>query len=97
MSDLAFEWDPIKAEINRQKHGITFEEASTVFDDPLAAIFDDEAHSIFEPREIIIGHSVYNNLLIVSFIERDGSIRIISARRTTGRERRDYESGTTPG
>lgn len=95
MSDLAFEWDPIKAERNRRKHGITFEEASTVFDDPLAVIFDDESHSAYEPREIIVGHSVQNNLVLVCFTERNGSIRIISARRATPGERQDYESGTS--
>lgn len=77
MSDLPFEWDPFKAEINKQKHGISFEEAMTVFDDPLAVIFDDEAHSTYETREILIGHSLQNNLLLVSFTERDGNIRIM--------------------
>jgi uncharacterized protein len=95
MSELPFEWDPIKAEINRQKHGVSFEEAETVFDDPLAVIFDDEAHSTYETREIIVGHSLQNNLLFVCFTERDGTIRIISARRATVRERKDYESGTS--
>jgi hypothetical protein len=97
MSELPVEWNPFKAELNRQKHGVTFEEATTVFDDPLAAIFDDEAHSLDEIREIIIGYSLQNNLLLVSFTERDGRIRIISARRATAREQRDYESGTTSG
>ena len=97
MSELPFEWDPFKAEINRQKHGITFEEAMTVFDDPLAALFDDEAHATYETREVIIGHSFQTSLLLVSFTERDGSVRIISARRATAREREDYESGTTSG
>jgi uncharacterized DUF497 family protein len=94
MSELSFEWDPIKAEINKQKHGISFEEAETVFDDPLAVLFDDEVHSIYEPREIIIGHSIHQQLVFVCFTERDGSIRIISARRATPREQHDYESGT---
>jgi hypothetical protein len=94
MSELSFEWDPIKAEINKQKHGISFEEAETVFDDPLAALFDDDVHSIYEPREIIIGHSIHQQLVFVCFTERDGSIRIISARRATPREQHDYESGT---
>jgi uncharacterized protein len=95
MSNLEFEWDSVKAEVNRQKHGVTFEEASTVFDDPLAVIFDDEEHSLHETREIIVGHSLQERLLFVCFIERDGSIRIISARRATPREQRDYESGTS--
>ena len=68
-----------------------FEEAATVFADPLAAIFDDEAHSVAEQREIIIGHSAETRLLLVSFTERAGAIRIISARRATKRERQDYE------
>lgn len=95
MSNFEFEWDLIKAELNQQKHGITFEEASSVFDDPLAVIFDDEEHSLHEIREIIVGHSIQERLLFVCFTERDGSIRIISARRATPREQRDYESGTS--
>ena len=97
MSNVPFEWDAIKAELNKRKHGISFEEAETVFDDPLAVIFDDEAHSTHESRELIIGHSLQNTLMIVCFTERDGGIRIISARRATARERHDYESGTAPG
>lgn len=88
---LEFEWDPDKAETNRRKHGVTFEESLTVFGDPLAAIFDDEAHSIEELREIIIGYSEQNRLLLVSFTERNEKVRIISARRASKRERRDYE------
>jgi uncharacterized protein len=94
MNGHEFEWDPVKAELNRQKHSVSFEEASTVFDDPLAVIFDDEAHSLYETREIIVGHSVHQQLLFVSFTERERRIRIISARRATPREQRDYESGT---
>ena len=88
---LEFEWDDKKAIGNRSKHGVSFEEATTVFGDPLAAIFDDEAHSSDEPREIIVGHSNLERLLLVSFTERPGRIRIISARRATKRERKDYE------
>jgi uncharacterized DUF497 family protein len=88
---IEFEWDAQKAETNRTKHGVSFEEAATVFGDPLAAIFDDETHSADEQREIIIGHSDQNRLLLVSFTERAERIRIISARRATKRERRDYE------
>lgn len=91
---LEFEWDGDKARSNEKKHRISFEEAASVFADPLAAIFDDEAHSQDEQREIIIGHSSANRLLIVSFTERAGRIRIISARRATKRERRDYEENT---
>jgi uncharacterized DUF497 family protein len=88
---LEFEWDSKKASANRKKHGVTFEEATTVFGDPLAAIFDDEGHSIGELREIIIGHSDQDRLLLVSFMERGETIRIISARCATKRERHDYE------
>ncbi|MFO0964956.1 MAG: BrnT family toxin [Gemmataceae bacterium] len=88
---LEFEWDEAKAASNRKKHKVEFEEAATVFSDPLAAIFDDEDHSEEERREIIIGHSARNRLLLVSFTERGDVIRIISARQATRRERRDYE------
>ena len=88
---LEFEWDIRKARANLRKHGVTFEEALTVFGDPLAAIFPDEAHSIGEERELIIGHSDRGRLLLVSFTERGTTIRIIGARLATRRERRDYE------
>ncbi len=88
---LQFEWDPDKAKTNAKKHGVSFDEASSVFADPLAAIFTDEAHSGAELREIIIGHSADGRLLLVSFTERGESIRIISARQATKRERKDYE------
>lgn len=94
---LRFDWDVKKAASNVAKHGVTFEEASTVFGDPLAVIFDDEDHSQDEIREIIIGHSVLGRLLLVSFTERDKMVvRIISARKATRREREDYEEGTSP-
>lgn len=93
--NLKFEWDDLKAASNKKKHGISFEEATTVFGDPLARIFDDELHSSgMEQREIIIGHSLNNHLLLVCFTERGNSIRIISARKTTKRERKDYEKNT---
>jgi uncharacterized DUF497 family protein len=88
---VEFEWDGAKAASNRSKHGVGFEEALTVFDDPLAAIFDDEEHSDREPREIIIGHSDQGQLLVVIFTEGSGRVRIISARPATRRERNDYE------
>jgi uncharacterized DUF497 family protein len=90
--NLRFEWDDNKAAANIQKHGVSFEEAQTVFYDPLACIFDDEAHSVDEIREIIIGYSTANRLLLVSFTERVPSlIRIIGARPATNRERKDHE------
>jgi len=89
---LRFEWDGDKAASNVRRHGVSFEEAQTVFYDPLACIFDDEEHSVDEIREIIIGHSITNRLLLVSFTEHAPSlIRIIGARSATRRERKDYE------
>jgi hypothetical protein len=86
-----FEWDSLKATKNLRKHGVSFDEARTVFNDPLARIFDDPEHSADEAREIIIGHSIMRRLLIVSFTERSSAIRVISARVATKREQRDYE------
>ena len=91
---LQFEWDPKKAEANLAKHGISFEEAITVFADPLARIFNDEEHSGDERREIIIGHSTQENLLLVSFTG-DDTVRILSARKATKRERKDYEENVS--
>lgn len=88
---LRFEWDPEKAEANIVKHDVSFEEALTVFADRLARIFPDEDHSVDEFREIIIGHSAGQRLVLVSFIETEERIRIISARKATRRERKDYE------
>ena len=73
------------------KSNCQFEEAKTVFNNPLAVIFDDEAHSIDERREIIIGHSQQNRLLLIAFTDRSSSIRIITARIATHKEREDYE------
>jgi uncharacterized protein len=88
---MAFDWDLVKAAINLKKHGVSFEEAQTVFDDELGRIYDDESHSDNEHREIIVGYSAQNRLLIVSFTERSEAIRIISARETTRWEREDHE------
>jgi len=88
---VSFEWDEEKAAVNQRKHGVSFAEAATVFGNPLAVIFDDPEHSMEELREIIVGHSDRERLLVVSFTEREGVIRIISARKATPRERRDYE------
>ena len=88
---LEFEWDPAKAEENRRKHGVTFEEAATVFGDSLARIFDDPEHSSEEPREIIVGYSDRQRLLLVSFTERTPMVRIISARPATRGERQRHE------
>jgi uncharacterized protein len=91
---MDFEWDESKATSNLKKHGVSFTEARTVFANPLAVVFDDEAHSMDEKREIIIGHSQYNQLLLISFTVRSTAIRIISARLATRREREDYEYNT---
>ncbi len=92
---LRFEWDPEKAAANLTKHGVSFEEALTVFSDPLARIFDDEDHSNEEEREIIVGHSPKQRLLLVCFTARDTAIRLFSARRATKKERQDYEESTS--
>jgi uncharacterized DUF497 family protein len=89
---LGFEWDPPKAAANEKKHAVRFEEALTVFDDPLARIFVGEWHSAAEFREIIIGHSCGGRLLLVVFAEQpNGALRVISARCATPREQHDYE------
>ncbi|MGH9317982.1 MAG: BrnT family toxin [Thermoanaerobaculia bacterium] len=93
---FVFEWHFAKAASNLSKHGIGFEEAATVFADPLARIFDDPDHSQAEAREVIVGHSAAERLLVVSFAARRDSIRIINARQATKRERRDYEENVTP-
>ena len=89
-----FEWDAGKASENLKKHGVAFEEALTVFADPLARIFDDPDHSEDERRELIIGHSANERLLLVSFTEREPRTRIVGAREATAHERRDYEQNT---
>ena len=92
--NLQFEWDDDKAASNLEKHGVSFEEAATVFRDPFALIFDDEAHSFEEQREIMIGPSTRNRLLLVYFTERGDKLRIFSARPATRKERQDYERHT---
>jgi len=78
---VKFEWDRKKADINLKKHTVSFDEAQTTFDDPLACIFDDKWNSFGEQRELIIGYSNDRLLLIVSFTERlSGVIRVIGAR-----------------
>ena len=86
-----FEWDRAKARENLKKHGVAFEEALTVFADPFARIFDHPDHSENEQRELIVGHSAQQRLLVVSFTDRQPRTRIVSAREATVRERRDYE------
>ncbi len=86
-------WDPEKAELNLRKHGVSFEEAKSVFGDPLAATFPDPDHSKEEYRELTIGYSEMGRLLVVSHAERRRAVRIINARMATRRERRDHERG----
>ncbi len=86
-----FEWDDDKAQRNLEKHGVSFEEAQTVFNDGLAGIRTDPDHSIGEEREIIVGRSERDRLVLVSFTQRAEMIRIINARFPTRNERRIYE------
>ena len=90
-----FRWDPSKAAENIKKHGISFPEAVSAFADPMALLLDDPDHSQAEDREILVGHSRSLQLLVVASTERNGSTRIISARRATRRERQTYEEATT--
>lgn len=89
---MRFEWDREKAVWNRRKHRVSFDEAVTVFYDPLAATFDDPDHSGGEQRLITVGYSAQGRLLVVCHTERRGAVRIISARRATARERKRHES-----
>lgn len=88
---LSFEWDEPKARTNLAKHGVSFEEATTVFGDPLSLAIPDPAHSQTEERFIILGHSHRQKLLVVVHTERSDNIRIISARPASRRERKNYE------
>lgn len=88
---MQFEWDREKARKNLKKHKVSFDEALTVFYDPLSATFDDPEHSIDEERFITIGYSSHSHLLVVSHTEREKEIRIISARPATAHERKQYE------
>jgi uncharacterized DUF497 family protein len=91
---VEFHWDAKKAKYNLSKHRVAFDEAVSVFGDTLAAIFDDEAHSLEERRELIIGHSSRGRLLLVCFTETEkGCVRLFSARAATRKERKDYEEG----
>ena len=91
---LEFEWDADKDKKNRKKHGVSFDEASTVFGDPHARTIHDPVHSDEEDRFITLGESHRRRLLVVVFTDRGDKIRIISARVATRRERSDYEEGT---
>lgn len=88
---LEFEWGPQKAAANLAKHTVSFEDAATVFGDPLGRIKSDPRHSVEEERFVLLGRSQTRHLPAVMYVDRGQAIRIISARRATRRERRDYE------
>ena len=87
-----YDWDLAKAASNLRKHGVTFLEASSVFDDTLAMVMPDRAHSVGEERLVVIGMSRQGRMLVVSHVERGDLIRIISAREAMREERKYYES-----
>jgi len=88
---LIFEWDDKKAESNFKKHNISFEEASTAFGDDLSITIEDPQHSQDENRYILIGQSINLKTLVVVHLEKVNSVRIISARKATKKERKFYE------
>ena len=90
---MEFKWDEKKAAANLANHGVSFDEAKTVFDDPLYVDFYDPDHSYDEHRYLIVGESRQGRLLIVSYTERGESARLISAREVTLLERKAYEEG----
>jgi uncharacterized protein len=92
---MGFEWDNAKAKSNLRKHGVSFEVAVTVFDDPMAMTLDDPDHSEDERRFLTIGRSKDGHLLVVCHCDRPGRIRLISARKANRRERRYHEGTAT--
>ena len=88
---MKFEWDSNKSDANLKKHEVSFDEAATVFMDPLFVIFADPDHSFEESRFVIMGESIQNRLLVVSYTERKMATRLISARLATRQERKKYE------
>ena len=88
---MVFEWDPKKARLNLRKHGVSFDEAATVFYDPLSATFDDPDHSDEEQRLITVGVSSQDRLLVLAHTERGNAVRIINARPATAHERKKHE------
>jgi hypothetical protein len=90
---MRFEWDPRKAAANLRKHGVSFEEAATAVRDALAVTGEDPDHSLDEDRCVTFGMSNRGRLLVVAHTEREGTIRIITARRATRSERKIYEEG----
>jgi len=92
LTGFNFEWNENKAQLNLQKHGVSFDEAVSVFTDPLSITISDVEHSNNEPRYIDIGTSNENRLLVVIYTEQDQNIRLISCRPATSNERKSYES-----
>ena len=88
---MEFEWDIAKAQSNTEKHGVSFAEAMTVFGDPLEVTIPDPDHSEGEARFLSLGCSEHRRLLVVSYTEREGRIRLINAREAVPRERKRYE------
>ncbi|MEK7728971.1 MAG: BrnT family toxin [candidate division KSB1 bacterium] len=93
MEKLEFEWNPEKAAKNLRVHKVAFDEAATVFSDPLSKTVYDPSHSLDEDRYITIGMSHRSRMLVVAYTERDNRIRIISTRELTSQERQNYEAG----
>lgn len=93
LGEVSVIWDERKNQANQKEHGVAFEEAATVFYDPLEITVDDPAHSYAEHRFWTVGQSSTGRLIVLSYTERGSTIRIISARRPEPSERRDYESG----
>lgn len=89
---MKFEWDPAKDRRNQDKHGLGFEEAATVLGDRFALSWEDRTHSIGEYRTLVLGYTERQRLIIVAYTEREGRIRLISARPATSAERKLYES-----
>jgi len=89
---MRFEWDRKKAASNFKKHKVSFDEAVTVFYDPLSATFNDPDHSLSEERFLTVGYSFRERLLVISYTESGAAVRIISARRATAKERRRHEA-----
>lgn len=90
---MVYEWHAEKAKANLHQHGVSFEDAATVFFDPLALTFPDPHHSGGEEREITIGHTTRHQVVFVSHCQRGNRVRIISARKATRREHKQYEEG----
>ena len=89
---MRFEWDASKSRENLRRHGVDFEEARTVFDDPMSATFVDWEHSSVEERSVTIGFSARGRLLVVCHTDRTAAVRLISARAATRRERKRHEA-----